>query len=132
MLNHPTLTNSNFRHNPNLVATPSATRGGYPSGQAVLPGLAEVRHVVAQFAHPLLQVADFWLLTPGLGRLPGLAKLRLAPLLCKNYGKGYTMGEKKSESINRSFGVLKKKRQRTLIAERKISVLRVDAATLGT
>jgi hypothetical protein len=42
------------------------------------------------------------------------------------------MGEKKSESINRSFGVLKKKRQRTLIAERKISVLRVDAATLGT
>ena len=119
-------------HNSNLFATTSATTNGDPLRQVLLPGLVGAKYEAPGSAHPLLQVADFWLLTPGLGRLPGLAKLRLAPLLCKNYGKGYTMGEKKSESINRSFGVLKKKRQRTLIAERKISVLRVDAATPGT
>ena len=44
---------------PNLFATTSATRGGYPVKQAVLTGLAGVRHAVAQSAClSLLVVAD--------------------------------------------------------------------------
>jgi hypothetical protein len=39
----------------NLFATPSATRGGYPVGLAVLPGLVGVRHAVARSAYPWTQ-----------------------------------------------------------------------------